>query len=222
MPKKKLPQTIEECNAELERTQKQLQQYENRNKMLNRKLSVEKRKERNHRIFLYGGFMERIVPELKTMTEDEGKDFLYHIAKGTEAQEYLKKRAEGGGGWIIPLVTMAHLYTLAGVVRSAEGLWAHGSSHAPTLAACAAQGKLHFPYDSLCCLPFCVPAKQNTLLRQAVPFHGAESRRSEVNRYRNLSLQHQDHQPGEWQVSRCRCCLPKRRENHKRMGRHDP
>lgn len=50
MTKKKLPQTIEECNAELERTQKRLQQYENRNKMLNRKLSAEKRKERNHRI----------------------------------------------------------------------------------------------------------------------------------------------------------------------------
>ncbi len=73
MAKKKIPQTIEECNAELERTQKLLQQYENRNKMLNRKLSVEKRKERNHRIFLFGGFMESIVPELKTMTEDEGK-----------------------------------------------------------------------------------------------------------------------------------------------------
>ena len=73
MTKKKIPQTIEECNAELERTQKLLQQYENRNKMLNRKLSVEKRKERNHRIFLFGGFMESIVPELKTMTEDEGK-----------------------------------------------------------------------------------------------------------------------------------------------------
>ena len=48
MPKKKLPQTIEECNAELERTQK----HENRNKMLNRKLSAEKRRERNHRTFL--------------------------------------------------------------------------------------------------------------------------------------------------------------------------
>ena len=95
MAKKKIPQTIEECNAELERTQKLLQQYENRNKMINRKLSVEKRKERNHRIFLFGGFMESIVPELKTMTEDEGKDFLYHIAKNMEAQEYLKKRAEG-------------------------------------------------------------------------------------------------------------------------------
>ena len=122
MPKKKLPQTIEECNAELERTQKLLQQYENRNKMLNRKLSAEKRKERNHRIFLYGGFMESIVPELKTMTEDEGKDFLYHIAKSSEAQEYLKKTSRGGGSQIIPLVTRAHLYTLAGVVRSTESL----------------------------------------------------------------------------------------------------
>ena len=56
-----------------------------------------KRKERNHRIFLFGGFMESIVPELRTMTEDEGKDFLYHIAKSTEAQEYLKKQAEGVG-----------------------------------------------------------------------------------------------------------------------------
>ena len=35
MTKKKTPQTIEECSAELERTQKLLQQYENRNKMLN-------------------------------------------------------------------------------------------------------------------------------------------------------------------------------------------
>ena len=92
---RKLLYIIEECNAELERTQKLLQQYENRNKMLNRKLSAEKRRERNHRIFLFGGFMESIVPELKTMTEDEGKDFLYHIAKSMEAQEYLKKRAEG-------------------------------------------------------------------------------------------------------------------------------
>ena len=78
MPKKKLPQTIEECNAELERTQKQLQQYENRNKMLNCKLSAEKRKERNHRIFLFGGFMESIVPELIAMMDEEAKDYLYH------------------------------------------------------------------------------------------------------------------------------------------------
>lgn len=96
MTKKKTPQTIEECNAEPERTQKKIRQYENRSKMLDRRLAIEKRKERNHRLCSRGGFIESIVPELKTMTEDEGKDFLYHIAKSTEAQEYLKKRAEGG------------------------------------------------------------------------------------------------------------------------------
>ena len=96
MTKKKLPQTIEECNAELERTEKQLQQYENRNKMLNRKLSAEKRKERNHRIFLFGGFMESIVPELIAMTDEEVKDYLYHAVHSEEAKAFLKKQAEGG------------------------------------------------------------------------------------------------------------------------------
>ena len=94
MPKKQ-PTTIEECNAELELTQKKIRQYENRSKMLDRRLAIEKRKERNHRLCSRGGFIESIVPELITMTEDEGKDFLYHIAKSMEAQEYLKKRAEG-------------------------------------------------------------------------------------------------------------------------------
>ena len=35
MTKKKTPQTIEECNAELELTQKKIRQYENRSKMPN-------------------------------------------------------------------------------------------------------------------------------------------------------------------------------------------
>lgn len=44
MSKKKPPTTIEECNAEMELTQKKIRQYENRNKMLDRKLAIEKRK----------------------------------------------------------------------------------------------------------------------------------------------------------------------------------
>lgn len=96
MPKKKLPTTLEACNAELELARKQLSQYQNRTKILEQKISAELRRARNHRIYLYGGFLESIVPELKTMTEDEGKDLLYHIATGTEAQQYLKKRAGGG------------------------------------------------------------------------------------------------------------------------------
>ena len=78
MTKKKTPQTIEECNAELELTQKKIRQYENRSKMLDRRLAIEKRKERNHRIFLFGGFMESIVPELIAMMDEEAKDYLYH------------------------------------------------------------------------------------------------------------------------------------------------
>lgn len=73
MTKKKTPQTIEECNAELERTQKQLQQYENRSKMLDRRLAIEKRKERNHRLCSRGGFIESIVPELITMTDEDAQ-----------------------------------------------------------------------------------------------------------------------------------------------------
>lgn len=94
MTKKKTPQTIEGCNAELERTQKLLQQYENRNKMLNRKLSVEKRKERNHRLCSRGGYMEGITPELIDMSDEEAKVFLRLILTSEPAREFLRKRAE--------------------------------------------------------------------------------------------------------------------------------
>ena len=90
-PKEK---TIEELTAEIAANERKIQQYKNRKKIITQQISRETRRERNHRIFLYGGFLESIVPELKTMTEDEGKDFLYHIAKGADAQEYLKKRAK--------------------------------------------------------------------------------------------------------------------------------
>lgn len=93
MTKKKTPQTIEGCNAELERTQKLLQQYENRNKILNRKLSVEKRKERNHRLCSRGGYMEGITPELIDMSDEEAKVFLRLILTSETAREFLKKRA---------------------------------------------------------------------------------------------------------------------------------
>ena len=93
MTKKKIPQTIEGCNAELERTQKQLQQYENRSKMLDRRLAIEKRKERNHRRCSRGGYMEGITPELIDMSDEEAKVFLRLILTSETAREFLKKRA---------------------------------------------------------------------------------------------------------------------------------
>ena len=94
MSKKKPPTTIEECNAEMELTQKKIRQYENRNKMLDRKLAIEKRKERNHRLCLRGGYMESITPELIDMTDEEAKVFLRIILNCDTARTFLEKRAE--------------------------------------------------------------------------------------------------------------------------------
>lgn len=96
MSKKKPPTTIEECNAEMELTQKKIRQYENRNKMLDRKLAIEKRKERNHRLCSRGGFIESIVPELITMTDEDAQIFFRLALTSEPAREYLKKRAENG------------------------------------------------------------------------------------------------------------------------------
>lgn len=94
MSKKKPPTTIEECNAEMELTQKKIRQYENRNKMLDRKLAIEKRKERNHRLCSRGGYMEGITPELIDMSDEEAKAFLRLILTSEPAREFLRKRAE--------------------------------------------------------------------------------------------------------------------------------
>ncbi len=91
MTKRKMPQTIEECNAEMEYTQKQIRQYENRNKMLDRKLAIEKRKERNHRLCSRGGYMESITPELIDMTDEEAKTFIRLALTSDPARAFLKK-----------------------------------------------------------------------------------------------------------------------------------
>lgn len=67
--------------------------YENRNKMLDRKLAIEKRKERNHRLCSRGGYLESLVPALIDMSEQEARDFLYTAVFSDKAQEFLRKRA---------------------------------------------------------------------------------------------------------------------------------
>lgn len=84
MPRKQ-PTTIEECNAELELAQKSLRQYQNREKMLTRKLNVEERRIRTHRLCARGGYLESIVPGLIAMTDEEAKDYLYHAVHSEEA-----------------------------------------------------------------------------------------------------------------------------------------
>ena len=93
MTKKKLPATIEECKTEIEQTEKQLRQYENKGKILDRKLAIEKRKERNHRLCVRGGFIESIMPELITMTDEDAQTFFRLALTSEPAREFLRKRA---------------------------------------------------------------------------------------------------------------------------------
>ena len=95
MSKKKPPTTIEECNAEMELTQKKIRQYENREKMLRQKLSQEERRTRSHRLIVRGAVFESIVPEAKGMTDEEATALLRLALTSEPAREYLKKRAEG-------------------------------------------------------------------------------------------------------------------------------
>ena len=87
--------THEELTAEIEQNKKKIRQYENREKMLRQKLSQEERRTRSHRLIVRGAVFESIVPEAKSMTDEEAAAFLWLALTGTEAREYLKKRAEG-------------------------------------------------------------------------------------------------------------------------------
>ena len=62
--------------------------------MLDRRLDIEKRKERNHRLCSRGGFIESIVPELITMTDEDAQAFFRLALTSEPAQEFLRKRAE--------------------------------------------------------------------------------------------------------------------------------
>ena len=93
---KPMEKTREELTAEIEEGKKKIRQFENREKMLRQKLSVEERKVRNHRLCKRGGFMESVVPELIAMPDEEAAAFLRLALTSEPAQEFLKKRAEGG------------------------------------------------------------------------------------------------------------------------------
>ena len=88
--------TREELTAEIEDSKKKIQQYENREKVLRQKLSQEERRTRSHRLIVRGAVFESIVPEAKTMTDEEATALLRLALTSEPAREYLKKRAGDG------------------------------------------------------------------------------------------------------------------------------
>ena len=86
--------TREELTAEIEDSKKKIRQFENREKMLRQKLSKEERRTRSHRLCVRGGFIESIVPELITMTDEDAQTFFRLALTSEPAREFLRKRAE--------------------------------------------------------------------------------------------------------------------------------
>ena len=86
--------TREELQAEIEDGKKKIRQFENREKMLRQKLSKEERRTRSHRLIVRGAVFESIVPEAKTMTDEEAADLLRLALTSEPAREFLRKRAE--------------------------------------------------------------------------------------------------------------------------------
>lgn len=62
--------------------------------MLDRKLAIEKRKERNHRLCSRGGYLESLVPALIDMSEQEARDFLYTAVSATKRRSFEKRAGE--------------------------------------------------------------------------------------------------------------------------------
>ena len=88
--------TREELQAEIEDGKKKIRQLENREKMFRQKLSKEERRTRSHRLIVRGAVFESIVPEAKTMTDEEAAALLRLALTSEPARDFLKKRAEDG------------------------------------------------------------------------------------------------------------------------------
>ena len=80
--------TREELTAEIEDSKKKIQQYENREKVLRQKLSQEERRTRSHRLIVRGAVFESIVPEAKTMTDEEAAALLRVALTSEPAHEF--------------------------------------------------------------------------------------------------------------------------------------
>ena len=163
--------TREELTAEIEEGKKKIRQFENREKIIKQKLSVEERKARNHRLCKRGGFMESLVPELIAMPDEDAKAFLRLALTSEPAQEFFEKSEPGTGTRNNPFGTKGALIHPCGRVRSAEGLSPHRelSPHSRYGGFAATRGCT--PCAAYAAIP-AHPQKQYTRLRVCTIFAG--------------------------------------------------
>ena len=95
---------------------------------MRQKLSQEERRTRSHRLIVRGAVFESIVPEAKTMTDEEAAAFLRLAPDERGSAGLSEKNAPRAGKANNPFGTKGALIHPYGCVRSAEGLSAQRES----------------------------------------------------------------------------------------------
>ena len=79
--------TLERLKAEQEKTQKELHQLENRQKILLNKQRDAERRARTRRLIEHGAILEGVFPMIVGMTSEEVKAFLIDLSRLPEVAE---------------------------------------------------------------------------------------------------------------------------------------
>ncbi len=82
--------------AEQVRNEKELQQLENRQKILLNRIRLEERRARNHRLIEHGAILESVFPAVTGMEGEDIKAFLIALSRLPGARELSEKTRKGG------------------------------------------------------------------------------------------------------------------------------
>ena len=82
---------LDELRAEQQKIQTQIQQLENRNKILLNRDADAQRKARTRRLIEHGAVLESVIPITKDMTGEEVKALLMLIATVPEVQQITRR-----------------------------------------------------------------------------------------------------------------------------------
>ena len=82
---------LEQLQSDQEKVQKEIQQLENRQKILLNKQRGEERRARTHRLIEHGAILESIFPATVTMTGGEVKALLLSLSRLPGAKELAEK-----------------------------------------------------------------------------------------------------------------------------------
>lgn len=87
---------LKKLQTEQEKVQREIQQLENRQKILLNKKTDAERRARTRRLIEHGAILESVFPAAATMTGEEVKAFLLSLSRLPGAAEAAEKTAKSG------------------------------------------------------------------------------------------------------------------------------